>query len=149
MRSTHGRSISIGALAVAALAIAGCGSTRTQSDRIVLGSGGGYTGAYSGYIIHGDGKVAGWRGVGAARDSVRPLFTLSRDSTDRYFDQLESMKFTTIDFNSPGNFTYLLELEHGDSSHIVRWGDARYAPPTSVSDFYAQTIEMILNRTAR
>ena len=148
MRIMAGRFILVCTLAVAALGIAGCGSARTQSDRIVLGSGGGYTGAYSGYIIHGDGQVAGWRGVGATRDSSRALFTLSRDSTDYYFDQLETMKFEKIDFNSPGNLTYLLELEHDEKSHIVRWGDARYTPPVPVSDFYARTIEMILSRTA-
>jgi hypothetical protein len=151
MRIYSERFVSSFVLAVAILLVGGCGSSRRlgEQDRIVLASGGGFTGAWSGYMIKGNGDVLGWRGVNATPDSLRPLFKLSADSTDLYFSQLDEMSFATIEFNSPGNLTYYVEQKQGDSSHMVRWGDARYTPPAPVADFYARAIEMILNRTQR
>lgn len=152
MRTINHRAFPILSLTLLVL-VAGCAS-RSQSshgakDQIVLSSGGGFSGMYTGYTIRGDGQVLRWEIPPGGTDvPPRHIFTLSPDSTDDCFGQLEAMQFRTISFNSPGNMTYSVEQKRGDSSHIVRWGDERSRPPAAVTTFYSSMMEMIQRRTA-
>ncbi len=132
--------------------LAGCctnqGATRPLTDRdtITVGSGGGITGAYSGYRLDGDGAVYAWTRMPGGADSTRFLFTLSPDTTRMVFRRLDTMEFDTIEFSHPGNITYYVERRVDSTSHTVRWSRGDDRVPEPVRTFYNETVRMIIDR---
>lgn len=112
---------------------------------ITIGSGGGFAGSYSGYLMEEDGGIYSWSREGNGSEMRTFLFT-EPDSVREYFIALDSIRFRSIEFDRPGNLTEVVELRDDDSSHSVRWGEWNIAPPRAVADFRTMTLDFIRRR---
>jgi hypothetical protein len=126
-------------LLVTAAAGLRCGETRQASDfaetpdsvmapgsaiapdfEVVLGSGGGFTGRWTGYRIDGDGTVWSWSGIGVPTDTVR-VGRLPADSLLALARALEDASFYADSTAQTGNVTAMLEVTRGGVTHRSSW----------------------------
>ena len=129
------------------LFISGCGAMqqnlpkmRMQSlekNAIVIGSGGGFSGLYTGYVITHGGDVFSWRSATGSPDSLELLFHAAPDSVNFFFRYLDEIGFNDLTFNSSGNMNSSIERISPDSKHRLQWAqDGGVSAPPEVSAFF-------------
>ncbi len=133
---------------------AGCGGAKSVADRpadaprfrLLLGKGGGFTGQWRGFLVHGDGSVWTWRGIGLPAESLR-VATLDAAALDSLRSEVESSGLLDSSTSGTGNLSARLELTLGDRSAVVTWASGLLtdAPDLPEERFYRH-VERILAR---
>ncbi len=120
-----------------------CSTSRTAASGmphtnsfIRIGSGGGFSGIFSGYLFNADGSIYKWKiGPGESKEETE-LVCAERDSVRRFFDLLDGIGFRSYDFDHPGNMTRFIELYQYDSLHSVHWGDPGFPSPQPITELH-------------
>ncbi|WP_020601005.1 FAD-binding oxidoreductase [Spirosoma panaciterrae] len=115
--------------------------TNYKGRQIIVGSGGGVTGASSAYYLLENGKLYGRR----TRDTT---FTFigqqTAANTKRVFSIAEvNCKIQTTKFDQPGNTYKFVQWRKGKVSHKVSWGAVGKEVPTNYPKFYDSFMAMI------
>ncbi|MGB1242509.1 MAG: hypothetical protein ACPG49_08310 [Chitinophagales bacterium] len=93
------------------------------TETIVIGHGGGITGATTQYIIKGDGQLTKTYGMPTGKMDTTLLSKLSTEKLKQVHEGLDSLKLKEISFNSPGNMSWFIAIEAGDSlQNKITWG---------------------------
>ncbi|MFD2572846.1 FAD-binding oxidoreductase [Spirosoma soli] len=117
-----------------------------KGRQILVGSGGGFTGAYTTYYLLDNGQLFGRRG----RDTT---FTFIGEQTSvntkRVFTALEqACKIKTTRFDKPGNLYKFVEWRKGKQSYKVTWSASQaeasgVTVPVNYPAFYNSFMKMI------
>jgi hypothetical protein len=138
-------------LCMAPLAGACSSNARIQSGApningaIRIGSGGGFSGIFSGYLFNGNGNVYRWK-VGPGEFEDTELLFTEQDSVQQFFTILDDAGFATCAFDHPGNMTEFVELRRNDSIHTVCWGKPGLAPPQRIAEVQRSMLEFARRR---
>lgn len=92
-----------------------------SEDKIIFGTGGGFSGFYDGYVISKNGSVYSWRTMSDTPDTLAYLFQTTPDSAAFFFRYLDEIRFGDMESASSGNMNSFVELRNGNSKHRVRW----------------------------
>ena len=114
---------------------------------IRIGSGGGFSGIFSGFLFNADGSVYKWK-IGPGEFKENELLFTERDSVTRFFSMLEEIGFTSYMFDHPGNMTRFMELAGSDSLHTIRWGEPGVAPPMPIAELHDSMLSFARRRSS-
>lgn len=93
------------------------GSVETKSKTLlVLGSGGGFTGLWTGYELDTLGNVYSWQGESADSSEKKLSFKLSSEKLQHIRSIISDEKLIQTEENSPGNFSYLIKIKSGKNA---------------------------------
>lgn len=127
-------------LLLAGVTFSGCGSsnssTTSTTKTISISRGGGVSGAYNGYSINSEGKVTKWLQLPAEEKKATDLFMTTPDSASFFFRYLDEANFRSTEFSTPGNMTTMIQLDSGNMSHTIKWGNTEVNPPPVFLSFY-------------
>ena len=108
-----------------------------QLDRsFILGSGGGFTGAYETYRIHNSGKI---EQQSVDFESYSFLKKIPADSAVVCFKALDALGIEDYTFDQPGNMTYFIEL----NGAIIKWGKSGHTIRKDIDIFFKRTRKMV------
>ena len=92
--------------------------------KIVLSSGGGFTGLSNGYSLFSNGNVEKWRQLSAVKDSVVWISQVDSSKIYNFKNDLETSGITNKTYNGTGNITTRLKYETKDSTYNWSWKGA-------------------------
>jgi len=131
--------------------LSGCSSSNSSSvpmtKTISISRGGGVSGVYNGFSITSEGKVTKWLQLPAEEKKVTDLFTTTSDSALFFFRYLDEAGFRSTEFSTPGNMTTVIQLDSGNMSHAIKWGNAEVKPPPLFQSFYELLSNYIQRRS--
>ncbi len=116
--------------------------------KIVLGSGGGFTGKWQGYTIYADGTLERWEGRWAEQNPVVLEKNLSTDEVYEIWVKIEAIDFFDDKTRETGNKISIFEVSTGNLKNRVTWVsgvEGRTEPKHKVESFY-WNINHIINR---
>jgi len=116
-------------------------ATSTTLQKIAVGKGGGFTGAYTEFLLQEDGKVF-------KKDFKydREVFikTLSKNDLTYFWNKIEGLGLNGIDINKPGNISSYIEIkEENISLNKITWGARSYYPPTNLVEFHKELFKKL------
>jgi hypothetical protein len=116
---------------IAIMLTASC-KTQTPLQSFSLGKGGGFTGKYDEYQVKSNGEV-----YNISNGQSPVLFkTFSKDQIKDIFRKFDGLNISSVNFSHPGNMTSYIRCEINNKTWEIKWGDAKYAPPQNVFDFF-------------
>lgn len=118
----------------------GCSGSKPDKpnplDVITIGSGGGISGAYSGWRIKRTGEVTAWRRMTpAGKDSDYARSMTSPDSVEFFFRYLDEIRFGDLKYEKIGNMSFYVERSL-PNVHRLTWEDNPEGGPPEISVFY-------------
>ncbi|MGQ9752611.1 MAG: hypothetical protein ACUVRE_08275 [Thermoanaerobaculaceae bacterium] len=99
---------------------------------LVLGQGGGFTGAQEGYRINFQGKVERWHRLPGKPASYQEIGTLSQEQLRELTAALEALDLANLPAGAPGNFSSFLEITISQSTHSTVWSGGYQEAPKSL-----------------
>jgi hypothetical protein len=103
-----------------------------NTKRYAIGKGGGFTGAYTEYILEENGKVYKYD-----FKYDREVFTKNLGKADLiyFMEKINALGLEGIEINEPGNMSYYIDVRTGKNSiNKITWGaNLYYAPQELVS----------------
>ncbi|MBX2874163.1 MAG: hypothetical protein KTR30_18740 [Saprospiraceae bacterium] len=125
------------------LLLAGCKTYSTDElpdTRLYFGSGGGFAGAYTEYMLLENGQLF-------KRESQQGTFVVlpkaKRSQAKALFASWTEQKMEEQDFQHPGNLYHFVRMEKGAQSHRLSWGSSSHPTPDAVKSFYASCKTLI------
>ncbi len=115
-----------------------CGSKEMKNEKkllsytIVFGSGGGFTGRYSGRAIDTSGIIYEWEGRTYLTSVKTNIDTLSQNQIMKLNKFFSENDFTNIHFKESGNITSFLTLSDSKKDFTFSWKET--SPPDKVPD---------------
>lgn len=122
------------------------GSTSDADASILVASGGGYTGAYSGYRVWRNGRTEYWLQQAGQEDNVTSRGVLGVDTVDYLFARLRYIGFHNMNVMQPGNLTKVIRYVSGGVAHEARWGDVKSTPPPELQAYYQDVLMLMQSR---
>lgn len=120
----------------------GCSSTRPPQGAlpftIVLGSGGGFTGLYEGYVIDSTGRINQWRGrtFASAEFVAGPL--LDDDGREEIQRIVAETGILSVEYRKSGNMISFVTFHRATGEHRISWNGVEPGPdvPAPAREFY-------------
>ena len=107
--------------------------------RISFGSGGGFTGAYTEYILNGKGTLST---IKPFTDSTIAIKTLDKKAFKTIFKTIESKSIQKIKQNESGNMNTFIKLYNGTTiAKTYQWADGK-TPPKEIAELYQSLINL-------
>jgi amino acid permease len=106
----------------------------TDSQRLIFGSGGGFTGMYTSYGLYEDGRLFSL----LADSTQKQLKKLRKKQTRDIFALANNLKLAIPAFNHPGNMSSFINFRVYGVSTEYKWGDPNVSVPGEIKDFYSQ-----------
>lgn len=103
--------------------------------QLVFGRGGGISGEVSTYIILENGQVFHKNSLTQEHSEIK---SISKKKAVSYFQKMNSLKLSELNFDHPGNMYYFLEEVNGEERHRVTWGSNDYEVSSECKDFYKE-----------
>jgi len=111
-----------------------------QMEKIIVGSGGGFTGITKEYIINKDGTVQFQQGD---KKEAGNFGKLSKKQLHEIAKKSEAAGFQTLELNEPGNFYYYIEVNQKDKNHRVTWSNQNSEESKKMQELYSYLMDMI------
>lgn len=108
-------------------------------DKIVFGSGGGFTGATTTYVLSKSGQLL-------RQDANEMLFQLKAFKSldvENYFTKMKKCGIDKVDCNDPGNMYYFIEQVVDGKTKKLTWGGTNQKPPQDVKDLHGELMRMV------
>jgi hypothetical protein len=120
--------------------VVGCSCSKPEKpnplDVIMIGSGGGISGASSGWRIKRTGEISAWRTMTpGGKESEYASVKTSPDSVDFFFRYLDEIQFNELKLEQVGNMSFYVERSL-PTVHRLTWADNPEGGPPEVSVFY-------------
>ncbi|MEP7235855.1 MAG: hypothetical protein ABI778_11230 [Ignavibacteriota bacterium] len=139
------------------LQIFGCASSKQttpvvrlatlEKSTIAVGSGGGFSGLYTGYVITRSGDIYGWRNITGNPDSLELKLHTSADSVNFFFRYLDEIGFGDIALHTSGNMNSSIVRTEGTAEHRIQWAlDGSISAPPEISTFNSLVNNFIRRR---
>ena len=108
--------------------------------QVVIGSGGGFSGAIKEYILLENGYLYQRE---LPKDTTFQIRVLYRSTAKKYFTKLTQLSLKRRKFDNPGNVYYYVEqYDSPKQKYRVTWGSA--TPPKDVKAFYDDFIRNLI-----
>jgi|GEM_PF-614852 len=110
-----------------------------EGDKIIFGSGGGFTGATTTYVLSKSGQLL-------RQDTNEMLFQLKAFKAldvESYFTKMEKSAIDKVDCNDPGNMYYFIEQVVDGKTKKLTWGGNNQKPPQDVKDLHGELMRMV------
>jgi len=122
-----------------------CKSTRYTTDnlpekQLLFGSGGGFAGAYTTYILLENGQCFRLRQPG---DQMEALPNLGRSATKKLWAEADALAMKDYAYNNPGNMSYYLEIKQDSTRNRLTWSDMAPVERQDILDFYQKLMNSI------
>ncbi|MBU1422962.1 MAG: hypothetical protein KKG06_07240 [Bacteroidetes bacterium] len=139
----------------------GCCSSKDQSPKqttaqtakynIVIGSGGGFTGIYSGYYIDTLGNITSWEGRVFADTNLKYITTLSREQLDKISKLVLDKNVLNTNYKNSGNISSYIQLSCKNLKHSVSWSgfEPNESVPVNIREFHSQLRKIIVDTINR
>lgn len=101
--------------------------------QLIFGSGGGFTGKVTQYILLENGQVFTSDGPDSENKELK---IIDKKTALKLFDEAEKLHLEDRDFNHPGNMYYFLEFKRDATPEKVTWGIPSESTPQDLLDFY-------------
>ncbi|WP_461075390.1 FAD-binding oxidoreductase [Spirosoma flavus] len=109
--------------------------------QLIVGNGGGVTGAATAYYLFEDGKLFGWRNRDTTFTFIAQQTPANTKKVFATFD--EKCKIKTTKFDYPGNMYKLVRWKKGKEIYKVAWGEPGKTVPPNYPKFYDSFMAMI------
>ncbi len=109
-------------------------ANNATSEKLIFGSGGGFTGIYMSFEIYKDGRVFNI----LPDNSQSKVNKLRKKQTREMFSQAGNLKVNHPAFSHPGNMTYFIKYKFAGDSTEYKWGDSNFSVPNEIKDFYTK-----------
>lgn len=112
-----------------------------ESKTIIVGKGGGITGAVTEYQLLNDGRLMKKNGFTAELTEIKKL---SGEDLAVVTQKFNLLNLAQVKYNQPGNFYYYLGMQEGLSMHRVTWTGKDEKLPENVQEFYQYMMETVI-----
>jgi len=109
---------------------------------IIVGKGGGVTGAVTEYQLLSSGAIMKKNGLTSELTEVKKISAEDLAVVKQKFDNLN---LSTVNYNKPGNIYYYIGNQTGLKMHRVTWAGPDEALPKSVQEFYEYMMQNVIN----
>jgi hypothetical protein len=119
-------------------------NTISNIKRYAIGKGGGFTGAYSEFILEENGKVYKYD-----FKYDREVFIKNLEKVDLiyFLNKINNLALEGIEINEPGNISYYIDVRYGKSSlNKIVWGKNLYYPPNELVNFHKELFDKLSER---
>ena len=94
-------------------------STEIPEEKITFGSGGGFTGYYSEYVLLKNGQLFQKK---QPTNEMIELESISKRKAKSLFEKCDSLKLSTMDFKEPDNYSHYIQVTTTEHTNRVTWG---------------------------
>lgn len=123
--------------------LAGCKTYSTDelpATRLYFGSGGGFAGAFTEYMLLENGQL--FRRA-SQQGAFQVLPKVKRSQAKSLFSTWVEQKMSEKDFLHPGNLYYFVRMEKDGQKHRLSWGSSSHPTPAGIKQFYASCQALI------
>lgn len=114
-------------------------SMSLSANEIESGCYGGFSGGGGGLVFKQAGDIISWKMPTYSQPAIKTLLRHDPETTAALFNKLETIKFTTIQYDQPANMTCYIALKNQEKTiHRIRWPYGSAKAPQSVLDFYQE-----------
>ena len=111
------------ALIVFSLIFSCCSKNYTSSEipeeKLTFGSGGGFSGIYTEYVLLKNGQLFEKQQPG---NKMVQLESITKRKAKNLFEKCEELKLSTMDFKEPDNYSHYIEVTTTEHSNRDFWG---------------------------
>jgi len=111
----------------------------TNSQRLIFGNGGGFTGMYTSYELFEDGRLFSLLADGTQQQ----LKKIRKNQTRDIFAQANKLKMAQPAFNHPGNMNSFINFRVDGVTTEYKWGDPNVSVPGEIKDLYNHLNEIV------
>ncbi|MBU1013390.1 MAG: hypothetical protein KKG99_10310 [Bacteroidetes bacterium] len=135
MHNMTSRKLKITVLICFLFLVISCATEKNRTElaniftEISFGSGGGFTGASSNYLLKNNGEV--YKIVNTIPEKINKI---SRKEIKRITNYVKEIGFQNLKFTERGNMTYFIEIKSNIRTHKVTWTDGSKSP--ELVEFY-------------
>ncbi len=115
-------------------------ATELPEERLVFGSGGGFSGKITEYTLLKNGQVFTKGGANTALQELEPL---TKKEAKGFFKELPGLALTDLKLDKPGNMYYFLKV--GEAERIT-WGHPEHPVADNIDKFYRSLIRTVKNK---
>lgn len=94
---------------------------KEKFEKIIFGSGGGFTGLVTSYTLNSNGSLI-------SESSKETIKTLNLKKVKEVNKKITYSNVSNLAFNNPGNFYYFIEVQEKGKTNRVTWSDEKKAP---------------------
>jgi hypothetical protein len=120
-----------------------CKEQKSKSvEKIIIGSGGGFTGVTKDYIINKDGSIQ-------EEDNKKAISygKITKKTFHEIIKKSEETGFQTLNLNEQGNFYYYIEFTGKDKNHRVTWSSQSSEDNKKIQQLYTYIMDIISKST--
>lgn len=141
-------------IAVTALTLYGCKTAEQEvttpetytGAKLVFGNGGGFTGQYETYTLLDNGAL--FVGDGTAGSGLVQALPLDKATTTQMFSNFSALGLDKMIVRDPGNLSYFVERQIGDTKHRLTWGGSNQQVPEVVQKYYLNLYKLARRQKA-
>jgi len=104
-----------------------------QDPKISFGSGGGFTGLYTRYILFENGQIFK---KGGNEKEFSTFGNVKKNDAAQVFKNYGVLKINEIELNDRGNMNYYIEYKDKDKTHNINWGGTNQPASDDLKLFY-------------
>ncbi|RAW00615.1 hypothetical protein [Pseudochryseolinea flava] len=112
-----------------------------QDDAVVVGSGGGFTGAVTAYKITSKGKV--FKGNGVTDIEYTACAKIKKSKAKKIIRSVHQQVDAIKSFNHPGNMYTFIAIESKGEQTRLTWGDNKIPAPENLKNLYADIMNSV------
>ena len=114
-----------------------------EDKKLYFGSGGGFAGTYTEYLLLENGQFFGRKISTLKTDNIdwQEFDPIPQKQTKEYFETVDELGLKKTTFNTPGNWSYYLKIEDGEMANKIQW--CMEAKPTDdrIISFYESLVD--------
>lgn len=107
---------------------------------LTFGSGGGFTGAVTTYVLHPDGRLYRTKTYNAT-EGPELIGKLDGQMTAGFFKKAAGLLARTPAFHHPDNQYFFVKLGAGEAQPSITWGAPEHPAPAGVEAFYQELMQ--------
>ena len=104
-------------------------------ESITFGSGGGFTGAYTNYILLSNGQL--FKQTTLDNQLMEAKKRISNNETRQFFKNYKTLNIGEMNYQNPGNMTSFIEYQQAQTKRRVAWSTANSDIPKNAKLFYS------------
>ena len=115
-------------------------ATHSGIDSVQFGSGGGFTGLSTIYLLGSDGKLM-QTDESMGRKNIVLIKTIDKEKVALFFEKANALKEYT--YNSPDNMYSFIEMRFGEKTNKIVWGFDKTKVDSRAVTLYNELMELI------
>ena len=110
-------------------------SSDMPDEKITFGSGGGFSGYYTEYVLLKNGQLFQKMKQGQELIELAPI---TKKDAKSLFERSDELKLATMDFKEPDNYTHYIEVTTTEHQNKIAWGKQEVPISSDIKEFFRQ-----------